>query len=52
MEYLDFAIKTRLNEHVDFSVSYSTVDHVGLGRYGDALSPDGDIEAMQLIHCK
>ncbi|HSB77134.1 MAG TPA: DUF268 domain-containing protein [Terriglobales bacterium] len=27
-----------------------TVEHIGLGRYGDALDPDGDIKAMRELH--
>lgn len=30
----------------DFAVSYSSFEHDGLGRYGDPLSPDGDLRAM------
>lgn len=31
-------------------VSYSSVEHAGLGRYGDPLDPDGDLKAMRAIH--
>jgi len=31
---------------VDFVVTYSSLEHSGLGRYGDALNPFGDMEAM------
>ena len=30
----------------DIALSVSSFDHDGLGRYGDPLNPDGDIEAM------
>jgi len=30
----------------DVALSISSFDHDGLGRYGDALSPDGDLRAM------
>lgn len=33
----------------DFVFSMSSLDHDGLGRYGDPLNPDGDIEAMGRI---
>lgn len=35
----------------DFGVSYSSVEHSGLGRYGDALNPNGDLEAMAQAWC-
>ena len=31
----------------DFAFSMSSFDHDGLGRYGDPLNPNGDIEAMK-----
>ncbi|GHS98207.1 hypothetical protein FACS1894139_18530 [Planctomycetales bacterium] len=31
----------------DFAISYSSFEHDGLGRYGDPLSPDGDLRAMR-----
>lgn len=34
----------------DFAVSYSSFEHDGLGRYGDPLSPDGDLRAMKEAH--
>jgi hypothetical protein len=30
----------------DCAISYSSFEHSGLGRYGDPVSPDGDLEAM------
>lgn len=30
----------------DFAMSISTFEHTGLGRYGDPINPDGDIDAM------
>lgn len=38
-------------EPVDVVVSYSSIEHSGLGRYGDALDPDGDVEAMKQAWC-
>ncbi len=35
----------------DAVVSYSSVEHSGLGRYGDALNPWGDIIAMARMWC-
>ena len=33
----------------DFIISYSTIQHCGLGSYGDPLNPNADIEEMQNI---
>jgi hypothetical protein len=35
----------------DAVVSYSSIEHSGLGRYGDALDPDGDADAMAQAWC-
>jgi len=37
-------------ETFDVIVSFSSVEHSGLGRYGDPLDPDGDITAMNDIY--
>ena len=34
----------------DAVVSYSSVEHAGLGRYGDPLDPSGDFRAMAAVH--
>lgn len=49
IEYTDFV---RDDQMFDAIFSYSSIEHSGLGRYGDPLNPDGDIEAMQHIHAK
>ena len=36
----------------DFIISYSSIEHSGLGRYGDDINPDGDIETMNQIYNK
>jgi len=36
---------------VDVIVSYSSLEHSGLGRYGDYLNPDGDKEALAQAWC-
>ena len=33
----------------DCIVTYSSIEHSGLGRYGDPLDPDGDIKTMKAI---
>jgi len=37
---------TERNIQTDIAISYSSFEHDGLGRYGDPLNPNGDIEAM------
>jgi FkbM family methyltransferase len=32
----------------DCGISISSIEHSGLGRYGDPIDPDGDLKAMQL----
>jgi hypothetical protein len=33
----------------DVVLSYSSIEHSGLGRYGDALDPDGDLKTIRVI---
>ena len=47
-EYFEF-FKSTENTY-DAVVSFSSVEHSGLGRYGDPLNPSGDIESMQDIY--
>ena len=35
----------------DFGVSFSSLEHSGLGRYGDPINPYGDLEAMAQAWC-
>ena len=35
------------NDIFDLITAISTIEHVGLGRYGDAISPEGDINALR-----
>ena len=37
-------------ETYDAIVTFSSIEHSGLGRYGDPLDPNGDIEVMKIIH--
>jgi len=37
-------------EQFDCVVSFSSIEHSGLGRYGDPLDPDGDVRTMRTIH--
>ena len=36
---------------VDWIATFSSLEHSGLGRYGDPLNPDGDKEALQQAWC-
>ena len=36
---------------VDWIMTYSSLEHSGLGRYGDPLNPDGDRDALQQAWC-
>lgn len=36
---------------VDFAISYSSLEHAGLGRYGDPIDPSGDLRAARFVHC-
>jgi len=38
-------------EPFDFIMTYSSLEHSGLGRYGDALNPYGDLEAAAQAWC-
>ena len=42
-----------LRHHVgaDFAWSFSSLEHDGLGRYGDPVNPFGDLESIYRIHC-
>ena len=39
---------TTSSEEYDSMLSISTFEHDGLGRYGDPINPDGDIQAMRI----
>lgn len=50
-DYLDELINGKKFENFDNSVSFSSIEHSGLGRYGDPLSPNGDFDAVKQVHC-
>ena len=50
-DYLESLIENEQIEQYDNAASFSSIEHSGLGRYGDPLSPNGDIEAVQMVHC-
>jgi len=41
----------RIADTFDAVFSYSSIEHAGLGRYGDPLMPYGDMEALAQIWC-
>jgi hypothetical protein len=45
--YWDFE---KAENNYDCIVTFSSVEHSGLGRYGDPLDPNGDIKTMKAIH--
>lgn len=45
INYFDFLVQNEIK--YDLIISYSSIEHSGLGRYGDPLNPDGDLETMQ-----
>jgi hypothetical protein len=47
ISYWDFQ---KTSNMYDCIITYSSVEHSGLGRYGDPLDPNGDIKTMQDIH--
>lgn len=50
-DYLENSLKNRLYENYDNAASFSSLEHAGLGRFGDPLSPNGDIDAVRQVHC-
>ncbi len=36
-------------ESLDLIINCSTIEHVGLGRYGDEVTGDGDVKAMSIL---
>ena len=49
----DFAIDFMMGntEPFDFIISFSSLEHPGLGRYGDSLDPYGDIMSVAQAYC-
>ncbi|CAJ0606172.1 unnamed protein product [Cylicocyclus nassatus] len=39
------------NESYDFSIPFSSIEHSGLGRYGDPIDPSGDLKEVQKVLC-
>ena len=47
MSYIDFE---KGDYKFDVIITFSSIEHSGLGRYGDPLDPNGDIKTMNTIH--
>lgn len=45
------AFMVQRDRRFDFAFTYSSLEHSGLGRYGDALNPYGDLEAVAQTWC-
>lgn len=53
-DYLDRALSDsdgKQLESFDNAASFSSIEHSGLGRFGDPLAPYGDVEAVKQVHC-
>jgi SAM-dependent methyltransferase len=50
-DFLDSVIESGEFESFDNIASFSSIEHSGLGRYGDPLAPFGDLEAVQQVNC-
>ncbi len=50
-DYMNYLITNGKMEEFDNAASFSSIEHTGLGRYGDPLDPDGDIKALKQVHC-
>ncbi|WKY08736.1 hypothetical protein Q1695_007896 [Nippostrongylus brasiliensis] len=49
---IDFASQWAKNRGTfDFAISFSSIEHSGLGRYGDILDPIGDLREVRKIRC-
>ena len=47
---IDYSNFQTLSLKFDCIVTFSSIEHSGLGRYGDELDPDGDLKAMKDIY--
>ncbi|KAL6737982.1 hypothetical protein Aduo_011583 [Ancylostoma duodenale] len=49
---IDFAERWKENEEkFDFAITFSSIEHSGLGRYGDPIDPNGDLREVQKVMC-
>ena len=50
-DFFDESMSNKQIEQFENAASYSSVEHSGLGRYGDPLDPIGDVKAVKQMHC-
>ncbi len=50
-DYLEEAMNKQEIELIDNAATFSSIEHSGLGRFGDPLNPDGDLDVMKQVHC-
>ena len=50
-DFFDDALASKQIEQFESAASFSSIEHSGLGRYGDPLDPNGDVKAVRQMHC-
>ena len=50
-DLFDDALSQKQIEQFENSASFSSIEHSGLGRYGDPIDPIGDVKAVKVMHC-
>jgi hypothetical protein len=50
-EFFEKSLKESRIEQFDHAVSFSFIQSLGLGRFGDALNPNADLEAVRHLKC-
>lgn len=50
-DYLEEAMREQEIELFHNAATFSSIEHSGLGRFGDPLNPDGDLDVMKQVHC-
>jgi hypothetical protein len=48
-EFVDSASSEKCKYPFDTFISYSSIEHSGLGRYGDPIDPDGDLDTLKIV---
>jgi len=50
-DFLDEMLHEAKLETYDNAATFSSIEHAGLGRFGDPLNPDGDLDVVRQVHC-
>lgn len=50
-DFLENSLAAKVIENFDNAATFSSIEHSGLGRFGDPLNSDGDLDAMKQVHC-